>query len=497
MAFPSPTRGMLRVLIALALSSLATSAHLSGQVPVRVQIRGIAFDSISMRPLAGALVRLVRVEDPSVGRSATADSTGAFRFTDVPAGAWLATMLHPVLDSLRLEPGVVRLELTESGDVDLPVTTPSLVGLAITTCGVTLPADDGLLVGSVRDATTDAALPLTEVQVAWPEFLLSGKNLTTVMQALTARADSLGRFAVCGAPRGVTVRARAVLNADSTTVIDVTMPDGGYGLQDFLLARGTPDSSGGQGTRTTAAVSNRVAVRGRVTREDRSPLRGALVRVVGVGSTVRSGANGGFAILDASVGTQTVEARMIGYTPHRRTVQVKAAGADEIVLVLPVQRPQLDTVRVAASRPVSAEVRGIEARARGGTGRFFSGDVIRERSSMFVTDILRGMNGLIVDSGTRGNQVRMRGYGVSDEPCTPWVYFDGALVQVGGNEPSSLNIDDFVTRADVAAMEVYSRASAVPAEFASGSTGCGAIAVWSRRATGKASLAPQAIDRRP
>jgi hypothetical protein len=41
----------------------------------------------------------------------------------------------------------------------------------------------------VRDATTDAAVPLTQVQVSWPEFLLSGKNLTTIVQARSARAD--------------------------------------------------------------------------------------------------------------------------------------------------------------------------------------------------------------------------------------------------------------------------------------------------------------------
>ena len=146
------------------------------------------------------------------------------------------------------------------------------------------------------------------------------------------------------------------------------------------------------------------------------PLAGALVWVVDVGSTLRSGANGGFAITDASMGTQTVEARMIGYTPHPRTVQVKASGTDAIVLVLPVQR--------AAAR-------------------------------------------------------------------------HGALVQVGGNEPSSLIIDDFVTRDDVAAMEVYARGSAVPPEFAGGNTGCGVIAVWSRRAAGAASVAPQGIDRKP
>jgi hypothetical protein len=124
-----------------------------------------------------------------------------------------------------------------------------------------------------------------------------------------------------------------------------------------------------------------------------------------------------------------------------------------------------------------------------------SGDVIRERSTLFVSDILRGMNGLIVTGGSRGNQVQMRNS--MGGLCTPFVYFDGALVQVGGSEPSSLNIDDFVTRADVAGMEVFSRPSAVPAEFAGGSTGCGAIAVWSQRAVGKASVAPQAIDRQP
>ncbi len=486
---------MLRVLIALALSSLATAPHLAGQLPVRVQISGTAFDSISMRPLAGALVRLVRVEDPSVGRSATADSAGAFRFADLSAGAWLATMLHPVLDSLRLEPGVVRLELTESGDVDLALTTPSVVSVSTATCGAALPADDGLLVGSVRDATTDLPVPLTQVQVSWPEFLLSGRNLTTVTQARTARADSLGRFAVCGAPRGATVRARAMLDADSTSEIAVTVPDGGYGVQDFLLVRATRDAEQLQAIETTPPTRVAVTVRGRVTRDDGTPLRGALVRVIGVGSTVRSGANGGFAIIDASAGTQTVEARLIGYTPHRRTVQVKAGGSEDITLVLPVQRVQLDTVRVAASRPFSAEVRGIEARARTGLGRLISGDVIRERSTLFVSDILRGMNGLIVTGGSRGNEVQMRN--AMGRLCTPFVYFDGALVQVGGSEPSSLNIDDLVTRGDVAAMEVYSRASAVPPEFAGGSTGCGAIAVWSSRATGKASVAPQAIDRRP
>ena len=163
--------------------------------------------------------------------------------------------------------------------------------------------------------------------------------------------------------------------------------------------------------------------------------------------------------------------------------------------MLPVERVQRDTVRVEARRPFSAELLGIAVRARSGLGRLYSGDVIRERSTLFVSDIRRIMNGLSVTGGSRGNEVQMRN--PMGRLCTPSVYFDGALVQVGGSEPSSLNIDDFVTRADVDAMEVYSLASAVPPEFAGGSTGCGAIAVWSRRGTGGATVVAQGIDRRP
>lgn len=476
----------------LLLSSASVPA-LAAQDTVRVTVTGVTFDSIGMRPLAGAVVRIVRADDPSVGRSTMSDTTGAFRLADVGRGTWLATMLHPVLDSLRLEPGVIRLDLTESGEVSLPLATPSAASIAMATCRTALAPDEGILVGSVRDASTDVAVPLSEVEVSWPEFLLSGRSLTTVRRERGVRTDTLGRFAVCGVPRGVTVRARARLYGDSSSAATVMLADGGYGVQDFILSDGARDARVAE----RAPVRGAVVVRGRVTREDGTAVHGALVRMSGAGATVRSGTDGGFVISDAIAGTQTIEARMIGYTPHGITVQVKATGADDVALVLPVQRVQLDTVRVAATRPPSVEVRGIHARARSGMGRFFSGDVIRERTSEYVTDILRGMNGLVVTSGSRGNQVQMRNFGAREPLCTPFVYVDGALVQVGGGDPASVLIDDFVTRAGVSAMEVYARGSAVPPEFAGGNTGCGAIAVWSRRATGSSSVSAAAIDRRP
>ena len=110
-----------------------------------------------MRLIPGALIRLMHADDPTARRSAVADSTGTFRVPDVPGGTWLATFLHPILDSLRLEPSVLRLDLTEAGTVTVAMMTPSVTRHAATTCGQLLLADEGLLVGSVRDAADDVS----------------------------------------------------------------------------------------------------------------------------------------------------------------------------------------------------------------------------------------------------------------------------------------------------------------------------------------------------
>ena len=464
-----------------------------------MSVVGTVFDSLTMRPIPGALIRLVRADDPANGRSAVADSAGTFRVPDVPGGTWLATFLHPILDSLRLEPSVLRLDLTEAGTVTVAMTTPSVTRLAASTCGQLLLADEGLLVGSVRDAADDRLLAGVHVTVVWPEWTLGGASLTTELQTRTARTDSLDRYALCGVPRGTTLRARSASGADSTGEIVVDVPADGYALQDFLLARASDVHLAAADKRDTgiaaaAAPRGRGPVRGRVVREDAQPLRNAIVRVLASGSVARTAEDGTFVIADAAGGKQTIEARLIGYVPDRRTVEIRDGGLTDITLTLPVQRVQLDTVRVMAGRDVPYQVRAIERRARTGTGTLLSGDLIRERSSMWATDALRGMNGLRVSASALGNHVEMQG--LRGEMCTPFIYIDGMMTQISAGSTTSLTIDDFVSRADVAAVEVYARANLVPPEFNGGSTGCGAIAVWSRHVTGNVRVRSQEVGPR-
>lgn len=478
----------------LALFCECVTQPLAAQADVSVQIVGSVFDSVSMTALPHAQVRLVRAGDPSIGRSVATDSLGAFRFDSVPGGAWLATFSHAVLDSLLLEPAIVRIDLRESGSLVLSLTTPAPRSLVTSACGTATPADDGVLVGTVRRASDERSVPGVTVQAIWPEWVVRRKSMQTELQAVSAQTDTLGRYVLCGLPNNSVVRSRAYIGADSTGDIEVALHADGYSRAHFLLPEYATVTAPGHATGQAAPYRvGRASIHGNVRNTDGLPLADAIVRVLGSGSPVRSASDGGFTIQDLVSGTRTIEARKLGFTPHRVAIDLRESTLAEVTLILPAQRVQLDTVRVATGRDVPYQVRAIERRARSGTGTMLSGELIRERSTLWVTDALRGMNGLLVRQGAQGNAVQMRD--LQGTPCAPFVYIDGVLTKVGGLETASVTIDDFVSRGDVAAVEVYPRANLVPVEFNGGITGCGAIAVWSRYGTGGVPVLPQKSGR--
>lgn len=62
---------------------LLAATRMSAQAPIIVSVVGTVFDSLTMRPIPGALIRLVRADDPAAGRSAVADLAGTFGVLDV------------------------------------------------------------------------------------------------------------------------------------------------------------------------------------------------------------------------------------------------------------------------------------------------------------------------------------------------------------------------------------------------------------------------------
>lgn len=473
------------------------SATASAQSAVRARVAGAVFDSLSMKPLSGAVVRIVRTDDPSIGRSATTDSTGAFAYDSVAAGGWLATFLHPVLDSLRLEPGIVRLEIADTGSIHVPLFTPSARSLVAVACGTGTADDLGVVVGAVRDANDDGIVVGATVELRWPEWTLAKRKLITDQRTSVARSDSLGRFVMCGVPAGSTLLGVAWLAADSTGVVEVSIPTAAYAVQDFAIDVHQPATAVALVRADTTAPRERTGaaiVRGRVVTPEGRPLANAIVRVLGSGSPARTSQSGAFVIADAGVGTRSVEARAIGFQPYQLPVQLRTTVPTEVTLTLVRQNVMLDTVRVVRGRELPAEVLGIERRWRTGLGRHLNATMIRERASVFVTDAMRGMAGVSVrqqESGY-GQAVMMRGFAGND--CVAQVYVDGLRTQMGGR--GGFTIDDFVSLDNVAAVEVYARANLVPPEYMTLDGGCGVIAIWTKYATGGVRIEPPKSERR-
>ena len=490
---------MRRRALAALLSGLtiATTAECRAQAPV-AQVRGTVFDSVAMTPLRGALVRIVRTDDPSIGRSTQTDSLGAFAHDSVSAGVWLASFLHPTLDSLRLEPGIVRLEITEAGVLSLALGTPSGQTLVTQACGSGSAEDAGVIFGTVRNADDESPLAGATIEVEWPEWVLGKQAVVTERATQRTTTDSLGAYRLCGVPPGSTLRARSWKLTDSAGVIEVTVPGSGYAVQDFDVGIGgvspttiatNPDSAG----QTVVRLGN-ATVRGKITTTAGAPLPNAIVRILGSGSAERSGSTGEFTVNDALAGTQTLEVRAIGYTPIRRTVRLRNSEAAEVSLSLATRNVELDTIRVVAGREIPWDVRGIERRWRTGMGRFMDGQTVRDRASIYTSDALRGIANVMIRPGNQqfGNQIFMMANGGTE--CRPLLFVDGLQADLAGR--GGINLDELVTPGQVAAVEVYNRPTMVPAEYLTMGNGCGVVAVWTKFGTNNVPVLPPKSVRR-
>lgn len=477
---------------------IGSGARLEGQSAPVVRIAGTVFDSVAMKPLVGATVRLVKSDDPATGRTAVSDSVGRFAYENVPTGIWLASFLHPALDSLRLEPAVLRLELTEAGVVEMPLAIPSPRSLIAAACGPAISAEFGLIIGEVRRAGDESPVAGATVEVEWPEWVLVKRTLVTEQMRRTARTDSTGRYVLCGAPAGSTLRTVTSAGADTSGAVEVQVPELGYVLQDFVLGsvEYVTIAQDSLDARTAVARVRRghATVRGRVTIAAGTVLPGAVVQVIGSGSQVRANAEGEFVIADAGAGTQTIEARAIGYQPDRRAVLLSDGAATEVTMRLSPRTVQLDTVRVTAGREVPWEIRGIERRWRTGLGTFLDSRMVTDRAIGFTTDALRSISGVFIRRMRDGNGQVVWMRGPSGSECMANVFIDGVPTDVGGT--GGLSMDDFAQPDMVAAIEVYPRVTMVPAEYLTMASGCGVVALWTKIGTGNVPVLPPKSGRR-
>ena len=451
-------------------------------------ISGVVYDSLAMRPLADAVVQLAQV--PAGGRLGTmrttrSDSGGQYRFDAVATGTYLLGFQHVAVDSLGMRGSVTR--------VDLRTPTPLRVGLAIPSpstiiagvCGRASLADSiALLVGSVRDARTDASLAGSYVSLRWGEMYLSRQGLRRDTPILDLFANDEGWFAAC-VPGATPILSRATHDDDASGDVEIAVPVLAILRRDLYVGYVEATIVGDDSTRRAGAPNagerivtrGRGTVRGLVRGTDGRPLAAARVALLSGASETRTDPQGRFVLTGVPQGTQTVEARALGYLPAQEIVDIVTfRDASAEFSLIDTRAFLLDTVRVAAVRQLDAAARaGFDRRRRGGTGFFLDEAQIDSIRAFSFRDLVRSIPGIRFVRPNRPDQnyrehIEMtagRSY-----PCLPVIYLDGILLLADATD-----LDLMVNPSLVRRVEVYHRGITPPPEFASVKE-CGVIAVW-------------------
>lgn len=489
---PPASRSRVPIVVALAATAVGLVALASPLHAQASPVTGIVYDSVARRPLAGATVQLARADSASVARATVSDESGRFTIDALPAGRWLASFVHPVLDSLGLEPTVTPLEVRDGAPTRLALAVPSPLRIHAAVCGASTAATDstGVVIGHLRDAATQAGLENARVVARWLELVIGPSGTTRSVPALVASSDARGWFAICGVPLGAEVALQAARGEDSTAVVPVEVPATRLLRRDFYLGAtelvvtsdaDAPASATSDTLRPLTTVQRRGAARldGVVRRvQGRVPLAGAQVTISGSGVTATTDSAGRFALRGLPPGTQLLVTRALGYMPDERVVDLVEGRTPGVDVSLTTVQHVLDTIRVVGSRVFDSDRSGFERRRRGGRGYYFGPEEIARLRPRYVSELLVGvprfqttaLGDIVMRRGLSGSLYRRSG-----TTCSPVLFVDGLRSPMVG----TTDLNAWLRTDVIAGIEVYNSPNQVPAEFTSLSD-CGTIVVWTK-----------------
>jgi len=465
-------RSTLLLLAALAAEPLAAPTARAQRAPresasarpARTSIAGTVFDSlVANRPLAGASVWLV-----GTAYAALTDAAGRYRFDTIPPGRYTVAFSDATLDSLGISAPVVTVAVSSRAAPAVALATPSPAAFYAATCGSAPPVGAGVVLGVVRDAERAAPIAGATVAAEWAEWTVESGGVRQRDATVAAATGASGGYVLCGVPADAPfiVRARRGSTGGADVVVDLEGRH--FALRDLRM--GTAEAAaGGAGAPVLA---------GRVAAADDRPV--ARAQVGTAGSTVPlafTDSLGAFTLTGLPTGTHTFEARALGFTPVRFTVDLRAGDTTRVA-------PRFGAPVVVLSRKTVTDRhprRSLERRGRG-VGRVVTGEEIARRDTRELADVLRMMPGLSAVRTGGGHTVLSRRAGGR---CAPTYYVDGVEVEQGG----AVAADEIITAADVEAVELYGSAAA-PQTVRAG--GCGALMIWTRdslpSSTGKPAL---------
>jgi len=136
-------------------------------------------------------------------------------------------------------------------------------------------------------------------------------------------------------------------------------------------------------------------VRGIVTDSAGRPLENVEVMSVNAKRSSRTGRDGRFVLAKLPFGQQLITARMPGYQPAERAVNMLDANVPELTLKLRRVVQALDTMRIVSHDGCAAyDFAGFECRRRAGIGQFRGPEELGALRAYYFFDMFEGMPGL-------------------------------------------------------------------------------------------------------
>lgn len=188
---------------------------------------------------------------------------------------------------------------------------------------------------------------------------------------------------------------------------------------------------------------------------------------------------GSFTLTAPRPGAYFVLASRVGYL--RAVDGILELGEGGSISVDFFLRPQpllLDSLVVEARRQRTVrhlQDQGFHERMKAGFGHFITPEKIERRPPFDGADLLRGVPGVRATRGMLGTTVRY--LGGRGGTCTPTLYIDGVRAQAE-------TLEEVVSVDDIAAVELYTRASSTPLEWGGVNGSCGALLVWTKHGGG-------------
>lgn len=237
----------------------------------------------------------------------------------------------------------------------------------------------------------------------------------------------------------------------------------------LLACAGMP---AGLGAQAAGSASLRVTVH---SADDRAPLRGAHVVVLGTGFAGLTREDGSVLLGGLTPGPLRLQVRAVGHAVRQATTMVEAGRVGQLSLELPVQPVVVAGVRARAEGQRGTKMlhdNGFYLRRASRIGSFLTRDEISAQRPRLMSDVLRRMPGMRLTPIRGGDAHASSGRTQRPRGCPLQYFIDGVAVH-------EFNIDD-LRPADIQGLEVYRGSSQVPPQFNRRTAMCGVIVVWTR-----------------